>query len=392
MLAPYYVNCVSPFSPKVSAIGRLMTAWGLAAGFASAALISIPDRSANAGQLIASAVNFSGEGSQVSSVQFDLEWDDGLDLQIAAGLELLSSGKLIYSTAIAPRRTRVLIAGVNQTGIADGELARLFIAVKSGPVFAQVKLNNLVAVTAQGEPVSIRAADATIHIDPNSSGAPLLFESVLNGASLLPGPIAPGEIVTLLGAFGITVDSAQSVVATFNRTPGTVLYALGNQINAVVPFGLDATKAADLEVRGSNRQLAQITLPTTLASPALFTQSGTGLGPGAILNQDYSLNSPTNPAPVGSIVMLYGTGFGTLVPPADAGQPGVLSATTLPVTVKIAGIPAEVTYSGAAPGLPGGLIQTNIRIPNGVGSGDALAVSVSSGSFIGPEGVSISVK
>ena len=372
--------------------GRLVAALGLTAGLCNAAVLSIPSRSANAGQLVASSVTFSAEGSQISGVQFDLEWEEGLEVQIAAGAQLLNSGKLIYSVPLVPRRVRILIAGMNQNSIADGELVRLFIVVNSVPVSAQVKLNNLMGVTAGGDSVLIQASAATIRMDPSTSGTPLLSESVLNAASLRPGPIAPGEMVTLLGAFGLNADSARSVVASVNGKPTTVLYALGNQINAVVPFGLDTANPADLELRGQNRQLARITLPTTVASPALFTQSGSGLGPGAILNQDYSLNSPSNPAAVGSTVMLYGTAFGPLIPPADDGRQGVVSATTLLVTAKIAGVSANVTYAGAAPRLPGGVVQINIQIPEAVRSGDALGVSLSAGSFTIPDGVSISVR
>jgi len=383
---------VSLFSTKAFGACRLLAAFGLAVSLGGAAVLSIPGRSANAGQLVASSVTFSAEGSQVSSVQFDLEWDEGLEVQFATGAELLRSGKLIYSAPLAPRRMRILIVGMNQNNITDGELVRLFIVVNSVPVSAQVKLNNLMGVTAGGDPVSIQASVATIRMDPSSSGSPLLGESILNAASFRPGAIAPGEIVTLLGAFGLNADSARSVVASVNGTPATVLYALGNQINAVVPFGMDAAHPADLELRGQNRQLARITLPTTVASPALFTQSGSGLGPGAILNQDSSLNSPSNPAAVGSTVMLYGTAFGPLIPPADDGRQGVVSATTLLVTAKIAGVSANVTYAGAAPRLPGGVVQINIQIPEAVRSGDALGVSLSAGSFTIPDGVSISVR
>jgi uncharacterized protein (TIGR03437 family) len=78
-----------------------------------------------------------------------------------------------------------------------------------------------------------------------------------------------------------------------------VLYASGNQINAVVPSSVDTAQAVNLGIRIQDRLVAQLTVPAAAASPALFTQSGTGIGLGAILNQDYSLNSFSNPAPAG---------------------------------------------------------------------------------------------
>jgi trimeric autotransporter adhesin len=163
---------------------------------------------------------------------------------------------------------------------------------------------------------------------------------------------------------------------------------LGNQMNIVVPFGLHSGNPADLQVSGPYRQLARITLSTAVVSPALFTQSGVGVGPGAILNQDFTANSPANPAPSGSIVMMYGTAFGPLNPP----QAGGLSATVLPVSASIAGVPAQVTYAGSAPGLPGGVVQINILVPSAAGTGDALAVSLSARSISIPDGVSLAVR
>jgi uncharacterized protein (TIGR03437 family) len=62
------------------------------------------------------------------------------------------------------------------------------------------------------------------------------------------------------------------------------------------------------------------------------------------------------------------------------------------VTAKIAGVSANVTYAGAAPGLPGGVVQINIRIPEAVRAGDALGVSLSAGNFTIPDGVTISIR
>ena len=176
-----------------------------------------------------------------------------------------------------------------------------------------------------------------------------------------------------------------------NGTAATVLYALGNQINTVAPFGLDISNPAAIEVRSQNQLLGGIAVPAAVASPALFTQDGTGIGPGAILNQDYTLNSPLNPAPVGSIVMMYGTAFGPLNPPSVDGQPGVSSATTMPVSASIAGSPAEVTYAGAAPGLAAGLVQINVKVPN-VAADQTAAVILSAGGLVTPPGVTIAIR
>jgi uncharacterized protein (TIGR03437 family) len=46
------------------------------------------------------------------------------------------------------------------------------------------------------------------------------------------------------------------------------------------------------------------------------------------------------------------------------------------VTATIGGVPANVTFAGAAPGEVTGVIQVNIQVPSGV-SGNALALIIS---------------
>ena len=358
----------------------------------NAAEVTIPSQAGTAGQLIATTATLATEGAQISGLQFDLEWDAGLDVQIVVGRGVADSGKLLYSAQLAPRSTRVLIVGLDQGILADGELLRLFIVAGSSVGSSQLRLTNLVGATPDGNPVAVHALTATVRVDPGPSGVTLLPESVLNAASLSSGPVAPGEIVTFLGSFGINPDSSAGVVATVNGVAAPVLYALGNQINTVVPWSLNPSVPAELTVRNQSKQIAQATVPTAAASPALFTQNGTGIGPGAILNENYSLNSPANPAPAGSVVMIYGTGFGPLIPPATDGQPGILSTTALPVSAKIAGIPADVLYAGAAPGLPSGLVQINVRIPMEIVSKQSATIELKAGSFEIPSGVSIAIR
>ena len=81
------------------------------------------------------------------------------------------------------------------------------------------------------------------------------------------------------------------------------------------------------------------------------------------------MNSPLNPAPRGSTVALYATGFGlttpgcltgALSPPSAANLRGIVSSwATGP------GIP-QVLYAGGAPTLLCGVQQINLRIPDQV--------------------------
>jgi hypothetical protein len=84
----------------------------------------------------------------------------------------------------------------------------------------------------------------------------------------------------------------------------------------------------------------------------------------AVLNQDYSVNTPDNPASAGSYVAAYLTGLGPVQPAVATGVPAplnVLSSTTNAVTATIGGI-AAVVFAGLAPGYAG-LYQVNIQVP-----------------------------
>ncbi len=359
-----------------------------AARFATGAALSIPNQLAGPGQMIRTAVSLASEGRAVSGIQFDIEWDQGIDAQAAVGRLVGESSKILYSALPADHAIRYLIAGINQNALPDGDLLQLFLVVGAGaqPGSAQVRITHAVATSPEGDSVPLRSASATIQIQGGAVAPTIDSQAILNSASLLPGPVSPGEIVTLLGSMG--TDSM-----LFNGIKAPILYAGSNQVNAIVPFGLDPSAPVSLELRTRGQSLATVLLPAAVAAPAIFTQIATGAGPGAILNEDFTPNSFSNPAAPDSIVMLYGTGFGTLAPSALDGQIATGAAsTTLPVLATIGGIPSEVTYAGAAPGLVSGVVQINVRIPRDLRASPFTPISLRIGSAVTPPGVTVSIQ
>ena len=86
-----------------------------------------------------------------------------------------------------------------------------------------------------------------------------------------------------------------------------------------------------------------------------------------------------------TIVILYGTGFGLLDPQLADGKIADRAAVTrLGVTASIGGISAEVTYAGAAPGLIAGVVQVNLRVPDGVAPNLAAPISLTIGQAVTP--------
>jgi uncharacterized protein (TIGR03437 family) len=120
-----------------------------------------------------------------------------------------------------------------------------------------------------------------------------------------------------------------------------------------------------------------MTLPVVPAEPGLFTANATGKGEGAILNQDGSVNSATNPAAAGSTIQIFGTGGGVTVPPSTDGALNPLTSTgalALATTATVGGQKATVTYAGPAPNLVSGIIQVNVTLPSGTPSGNVPVV------------------
>jgi len=231
--------------------------------------------------------------------------------------------------------------------------------------------------------------------------------AVVSGASFLQGPVAPGEIVAIFGAGlgpaplanaqlgdnGQVLTSLSGTQVFFDSVAAPLLYTSQGQVGAVVPFGT-AGPTTRVQVQYQDQVSAPVTLLVAAACPSLFSSDGTGGDIGAILNQDSSPNGWGNPAPRGSIVVLYGTGGGQTTPPGtDGAIVGGLPLPTpiLPVTVTVDGQPADVLYAGDAPGLIQGVMQINVRVPDAASSG-AVSVVLKVGDFSSPSTVTVIVQ
>jgi uncharacterized protein (TIGR03437 family) len=242
----------------------------------------------------------------------------------------------------------------------------------------------------------------------------VLYKSVVNAASYIGGPISPGEMVTIFGtgigpasAAYATTDPATGKLATtiggvqvlFNGTPAPMIYASSTQVSAVVPYEMApiASPSVWIAYAGETSNAYPLTLAAT--APGLFAQNSSGSGPGAILNQDNTLNGPGHPAVKGSIVQVYLTGEGQTNPPGVTGAittatlppPQVTPALSLEIEVWINGQPALYTYAGEAPGMVAGVMQLNVQIPANAPSGP-LSIQVSIGGNMSQSGITVTVQ
>jgi uncharacterized protein (TIGR03437 family) len=170
----------------------------------------------------------------------------------------------------------------------------------------------------------------------------VVVTSILNAASLEPGPMAPGALIALKG----TKLAGQNVSVTFDGVPAVLLYVSESQINLQVPPELASKTSAQLVVTVDGEKSAPQTVALAPVSPAVFN-------PG-ILNQDNTVNSVSNSAAAGSTIQIFATG----VIPVSGGA----------VSVRIND--REIfapPYAGAAPGLTG-VQQVNVVAPLDLGA------------------------
>ena len=232
---------------------------------------------------------------------------------------------------------------------------------------------------------------------------------VVNAASFLPGPVAPGEIVTIFGSrigpatltqlrltpAGLVDNTLAETRVLFDGTRSPLIYVQAGQVSALAPYSLAGKGTTQLEVEFQGKRSAAVTLPVAQAAPGLFTLDSSGKGPGAILNgEDGTVNSASNAVARGSIAVLYATGEGQTEPPGVDGKPVTepLPKPRLPVSVRIGGLEAEVLYAGGAPGLVAGVLQVNVRVPHGVTPGNAVPVLLTVGNAPSQPAVTLAVK
>ena len=326
-----------------------------------------------------------------------------------------------------------------------------------------------------GEPAPAETTSLSITSNP-------IIDSITDAAALLvpaagaPTNVAPYELVSIFGSnFDLSAGAAgtpvTATVDAFGRYPNTltvpasggnaltvgfynstvnpkvlianayVAYVSNTQINALVPSGVLAKGITDVEVviTYNGNASTPFAVAPVAANPGIFTVGADGQGQGAILLPNFSVNSSTNEAATGNIVMIYVSGLGA---PTSAGAdkagktaakapgscislasyygavnaltpaPGTpwttddgavilasnLATNTLPPcfsaspTVSIGGKSATVTYAGWVADSVAGLYQINATIPATAPTGAAVPVTVTLGGVSSQAGVTMAIQ
>src|ERR1035437_4445881 len=257
---------------------------------------------------------------------------------------------------------------------------------------------------------SIHVGPLTYTITQLAPGPPpVVLSAVANAANYNTDAVSPGEIVALFGdnmgpASIVTLQVSNGTVTNllagtqvlFDGVAAPMVYTLKGQVSAVVPYGVAGKASTQVQVQYQDSVSNTLSVPVRAATPAIFSLDSTGVGPGAILNQDTSINSTGNPAARLSVIALYCTGGGVTTPASADGAvigvpPPVLSQSPV-VTVTIGGVNASVKYAGTSPGTVAGLTQINVEVPAGLTPALAWPVLVQIGDFASTGSVTVAVK
>lgn len=184
-------------------------------------------------------------------------------------------------------------------------------------------------------------------------------------AGLNLGPATPvGNIG--YDPYGFLSPVLGGVEVTFDGVPAPLFFVYGNQINLQAPFEIAGKTSTNVVVSYLGSASAPIAVPVLASQPAFFT---VGTSDAIYVgNADYTVNTATNPAPRGSTITAYGTGFGAVNYPVASpivtgeGAPDPTSFAANDFTCTVGGVNAAVAFAGWTPTAVG-LAQWNVTIP-----------------------------
>lgn len=331
------------------------------------------------------------------------EYTFGLLVRDATAVFRLATGSLRVNPAPAGLRIAALTlpntsvgANYNQTLVATGGSGSLSWNVRGGNLPNGLQLNPLTGVLSgianvpgtQNFTIEVRdsqgSAASVNHTMTVTAAGPPALNALVSAGSYAPGGVVPGELITLFGntmgpgtltTFSLSGNTIPNVLAgtrvLFDGVPAPIIYTRNDQLSAIVPWGVANKPSVRIAVEYLGVQSPPYHLPVLASKPAIFSANASGSGPGAILNENGSVNQSSNPAAKGSVIVVYATGGGTMNPAGQDGRVAAgVSGLTLPVTATVGGQTAEVIYAGNAPGLVEGVIQINLRLSANVPSGD----------------------
>jgi len=223
------------------------------------------------------------------------------------------------------------------------------------------------------------------------------ISSIVDGASLLPGPLAPGSYISIVGSglsdftdahlaapHPLAIDSVSvsfDVPSAHLSVAGHLIYASPTWINVQVPWELEGQTAVQVKVNVNFSPSNVATISLAPVAPSFFLMPD-----GSVWARDlnYRAINAGDPAHDNETIQLYANGMGPVTNQPASGDAAPLSPTSetpLPV-VMIGNQSAKVLFSGLTPG-SGTLYALDVVVPSSLAPG-TYPITVSLGGRTSP--------
>ncbi|MEO8096609.1 MAG: hypothetical protein ABI811_02835 [Acidobacteriota bacterium] len=220
---------------------------------------------------------------------------------------------------------------------------------------------DLLLLTRTAAPASRISAGGVVTLGGRARISPGAIFSIYGlqlAGSVISSPVPP--LQTKLGDTEVQV----------NGVAIPLFFVSATQINAQLPYNVPLGTARVRVLRNGVATGEESVLVVAVAPDVLLY----GAGRAVAVNQDFSINGESTPAPVGSFVVLYLTGIGPVDPATTAGvaaSTDPLSRATLPSSItltaavgqNVAPVTIKLLFLGLTPTYAG-LVQANFQVPN----------------------------
>ena len=286
------------------------------------------------------------------------------------------------SVVLAPNSLSLGRSAVAQFS-ADGSKVLFSELLPSGVAGKELALNPDGSMTIAGNGFVIHQPRAV------PSGLSILGVADSAG-SVVTKSMAPGEYISVFGTglgpvagAGMEVDSDGRIARTLagtqvliNGIPTPLLYVSSNQINALVPYGVEVGTQVSLNVVTGADSSQTLPFGVVRAQPNIFS----------VRNADGSLNSPSRPASIGSAITVFVSGAGML----DSQLPdGTIASSPAPAPALSVGAIigcafgshflnglAQASSAAGIPGIEVNMLRAEFRVPEGILTGGPCSIQM----------------
>jgi uncharacterized protein (TIGR03437 family) len=344
---------------------------------APACSLKISSGSVGSGGLLIIPVVIESQG-RATGIQFDVAFDhSALSISTISGDSAATIRQNPQYAEIDADTRRVLVVAPAGLPLPDGTLMSLFIrpAASAKPGSYPLSIRSAVCTGATAASLDVTSESGSVTIIGDNSPPVLTSAGVLNGASLLPGAVSPGEIISLAGYF----PDGGTPRLTIGQADAMILYRDAKQINAVLPDSLPSSGHAALRLLIDNTEVSSFDVALGLAAPWVFTRNMGGTGYANALNEDGSVNMPAAPAARSSTVTIWLTGIPRSLVSSSA------------IAVSIEGQLAKVVEATPESDNPA-VTRVRFVIPGQAPTGPTSTLSVSVGDALSQSGVWLSIR